>query len=710
MAKYVSNFVRFKGDIHRYPSAIFDLQTSNTSFVKYALLLKKLGIANWNWGLALLQKELQGVDPRSPDLTDEQKMMINREVLHNPIYYFREVLWLPASTATGYTQFRATRGNMAAIWCYFCHATIALTQPRQTGKTVVVEGIFSWCALFGAVNTQHAFITIKTDNQTQVIKSLNRIREGLPNYLVQKDRNDADNSKYFTYHTSGNRIDTFVLGPEASKDKAETTGRGLTAPTLAIDECPYMAHLKSMLASAMPATTAARDNAIISDRPYGNLMVTTAAEIDSPSGEYFFNLISKALQWSETLFDCVNEADLHDRIVKGCRGDGDLVFASFNHRQLGYDDAWLRKKARDTFSSGDQLRKDWLNIWVTGSEASPFSSAQLTAIREGTMEPEFIETTDDGMTMRWYVPSTELDTYMKNNKVVIGLDTSDGIGEDGIGVILINTNNGHVVCSCSINQEFLQDAAMLVANLMVRYKNTTLVIERKSSAMTFIGIIIQVLLNLNIDPFQRMYNRIVQDKEELAKEWQEINKPMQQRDAAIYKRYARYFGFVTTGSNRETLYREVLMSAVQVSAHGIKDKTLVNEMSGLVKKNNRVDHVSGGHDDMVISYLLAQWLLRYGANLSYYGISPGEIMRDLGDANYTVEESRKRSIDNKQSNKLLSQLESYIEELAIPNKSSWHTTMIEHKVRSIENQLERYDMNTVNVNQLMEDAKLRALQ
>jgi ABC-type antimicrobial peptide transport system permease subunit len=57
------------------------------------------------------------------------------------------------------------------------------------------------------------------------------------------------------------------------------------------------------------------------------------------------------------------------------------------------------------------------------------------------------------------------------------------------------------------------------------------------------------------------------------------------------------------------------------------DKKLIDQMSGLIEKNQRIDHRPGEHDDMVISWLLAYWFITNAQNLSFYGIDSSKIFK-----------------------------------------------------------------------------------
>src|SRR5690606_13874646 len=123
--------ILFLDDWKKYPRAIVDDRTSNRTFVELADKYAQMGLKNYFFHLALLQPELQGVDPFDPDLTVEQMAKINLEARYNPWYFYRECFRLPSQGGDVPDPLRANRGNIGAYWCYYNHVDTGLTQPRQ---------------------------------------------------------------------------------------------------------------------------------------------------------------------------------------------------------------------------------------------------------------------------------------------------------------------------------------------------------------------------------------------------------------------------------------------------------------------------------------------------------------------------------------------------------------------------------------------------
>ena len=104
--------ILYQEDWLRYPGAIADFQTTNTSFIRFCNLLKKQGIKNCLFPLALFDKRLVGVDPFDPKLSAELRTAVIIECKRNPWYWLREVARLPA-TGTDGIRVQANRSIIA---------------------------------------------------------------------------------------------------------------------------------------------------------------------------------------------------------------------------------------------------------------------------------------------------------------------------------------------------------------------------------------------------------------------------------------------------------------------------------------------------------------------------------------------------------------------------------------------------------------------
>ena len=99
---------------------IYDVYTKNLSFIQTSKDLANLGVKNNKFFLKLYDKELLGVNPYSPSITQEQIKRIIIECVRNPWYYLRELARIPASGGTlgpgGGDPYILHRANLAATY------------------------------------------------------------------------------------------------------------------------------------------------------------------------------------------------------------------------------------------------------------------------------------------------------------------------------------------------------------------------------------------------------------------------------------------------------------------------------------------------------------------------------------------------------------------------------------------------------------------
>jgi hypothetical protein len=617
--------VLFQSDYDLYPTAIWDWKTTNKSFLKLVDLYEnEMGIKNSRFILTLLQPELQGVDPYAEDLTKHQKWMIAMECKFNPWYVFREVIRIPATSGSVPIRFKANRGNIALFWSFFNHVDFALLQPRQTGKSVSTDCLNTGIMFIWGEKTTINLITKDSKLREANIERLKDMRDLLPPYIFETTRNDADTKDLLTAVIHGNKYKTAV--GRSDKRAADKLGRGLTVPIMHFDELAYIENIEASLGVALASGSAARGQAAEQGQPYGNVYTTTAGDITTRDGGYAHEFMTSGAVWTESWFDLRDNAQLVKVVDKEKVGKKRLIYGAFNHRQLGKTDAWLYKELADSNQRGELADRDFFNIWTLGGEGSPLNFEDKKLLRGSLREPAFTEITPDGYTVRWYIPRHQVEARMQSGRFVMGIDPSELLGQDNdaTGMVMIDVETHEIVASGRYNETLIPMLANFMGSMLIKYPNILFVPERKSTGSSIIDMIVIMLAKVGIDPFKRIFNRIVDESGILKTEFAEIHTPMAHRPPDFYDRFKRHFGFNTSGSgrySRNALYLEALPSSMIYGARRMHDTTLVNELLGLTIRNGRIDHKRGNHDDMVVSMLLAHWVLIRGENLGYYGIN-----------------------------------------------------------------------------------------
>ncbi len=603
-------------DWRHFPNAIADTKTKNESFLELSYTYRAMGVKHWYMILALHNPEIQGLDPHDPTLTLEQKAACDLEAVTNPWYFLREVSRVPIDGADA-VPFKIHRGTACVVWCFFNNIDVGLVIIRQKGKTIILATLMVlFCKIL--IKSRTIFITKDAKLRVETLILMKQIRDELPGYMWVKSRDDADNTEIFTYVERGNRIITAIA--HSSIVSALKAARGMVAARLLADEVAYIKNGAIMLPAALGAGTTARVIAEANGIPYGNIFATTTGKRDDPDGAYAYKLFHDGYQWTELLYDVPSRMELLLLIDKNSKGMRILIHAAFTHSQLGMTDEELYLAIANAGGTKEEIARDYGLKWTSGSSGSPIDVEDSERINASKMYPLHIEMFENSYTVNWYYTEEEKPIRMRK-KHIIGLDTSDAIGIDNISGVMIAEDTLETAATFIVNESNLTTFSIYLADIMIRYKETILVIERKSSAPGIIDSLLLILEEAGIDAARRIFNRVIQDRGDGDKDIAEFNWGRQYHGNAFYDRYRKHFGFMTTGASRKLLYGTVLITAVKVAGHLIRDRGLASELLGLVIVNGRMDHANGGHDDSVIAWLLAMWFIMHGNRLEYYGVS-----------------------------------------------------------------------------------------
>lgn len=683
------NPILFDKDWDAYPDATVNHLTKNKSFVNYAAILKAMGVKNCLWPLSTLNPALVGVDPHSPEVNLAQMGWIKFETEQNPWYYLRECLIVPAPSGIGGDPFRANRANMSMIWSFLNHVDYMLIQPRQTGKTITISGLISWLLYIKLWNTRIGLVTKSDDLRRDTAEKVRQMQGGLPAYLTITDRRDSITDALVTYKTRKNR---FVLSVSRGDPAgAIKVGRGNTVPVNFWDEFPFIPHIRIAYGAAMPGTDAAYANARIKGLPYGSLITTTAGSQDSRDGAFAYSILSKAAKWSDTMFDCIDENDYRETVKAHCRGRKIIVNGTWSHAQMGVPDAVHYSNIANSTQEGDDAARDYFNIWTVGGESHPLDKGTLRKIKGSQVDPAYDEKIGKFI-INWFYPKNIVDTFT-DKVMLVGNDTSEGGGNDGLTLYFIDPEDGGVLGSSSLNETLLPHYGEFVAEVMIRYERALYIPERKSTGQSFIDTVCIALHDAGIDPFKRIFNDIVQNSDGDVDAFTKIRGDIHSRDDAFYIKRKTKMGFSTGAKTRKELYDSVLQFMAKKAGSRCRDVTLINQIMGLVSKDGRVDHTSKNNDDSVIAWLLCGWVLLYGVHLEYYGIKVSTIFSKAAEDREVSNEEIMRRIELEELNERMEDLLERLKTTDIPIL----VTKYERELDLIEHELAELGHESVNI-------------
>ena len=632
--------ILFEEDWAKYPSAIVDTKTQNKSFLEKSELLRLMGVKNNKWMLSLHNPRLLGVDPHSEQLDLATKAAIALECKENFWYAIRNVWRAPAKAGAKSSYVQANRANLALWWSFFCHITFILIQPRQTGKSFSTDLLNCSLLNFHCKGTQINLLTKDDQLRTENVRRMKEIYEELPPYLQYKDKSDANNTDTITINRWKNIYRTHV--PQSSEKRAANTGRGLSTPVLQIDEPPFQPFIYRSMPAALAGMGAARELAKSAGQPYGIILTTTAGKKDDTSGKFIFDYCDAAASWSEMYYDAKNEQHLEEIVRRnstgiktptGGRRGVYRIYANFNHRMLGKSDKWLAEQIEELGATEDEVMRDFLCRWTSGTSDSVIPTQLAEVINQNIQGEVFSELSEQNYLIKWYVDRSRHQQYKRDRELIIGIDTSDASGGDDISFVAVDYYTGETVATMGVNETNLLSFAQFLIGFLEKYPRSIYVPERKNSAITIIDILLEILPKKDINPFVRIFNWVMCSPDEYRDMFNQANQHIRRHTAELYVRAKRFFGFATSAtgrSSRDELYASNLLNAVKRCATTMRDRKLCEQTVSLVRdKRGRINHVDGGHDDMVIGFLLAHWFMTSAKNLGNYGLDPTQAYQGM---------------------------------------------------------------------------------
>ena len=629
--------------MYKFPAYLEDMRychvhdnTKNTSFIDMAVVLRRMGIKNHMFHLALYDDTLRYVDPHDvSNLTAVQMEKIATECKRNPWYALRECVRIPVPGGAP-IPFRLSRANLALTWLVFQSVNTYLTMSRQTGKTIGTQAIVAIVKYIIAYNYAITLITKDATLVQDNVVRLKEIRDSLPPYMVYKQSGDTENKEGLAYTMLKNRYITKI--GLSDKVGANKVGRGSTTPFLHFDEIAFTSNIHIIYPAATAAMLEAAKAARAADQPTARILTTTASHLDTPSGAFAYNIKEQCINFRESFYDLQNYDELADVIDKG--SENFMVYVTYSFRQLGLSTKWLEDVIRENSLTQAAVETDYLNIWKMGSDSSVIPDNVLTEVNGSEKEPDHVEI-QDNIVLNFYYGDRYTSVADIENKaqIIFGSDFSENIGRDYTTNVGVDAYDISTTLTMRCNESNYMVMAELIARLLMRFKKSVWVPERNATGANIIERVAQILHENGYNPWKKIYNIPVQERQG---EYGRFDINMEPYDGVNKK----YFGFRTTsGKNgRDMLYKQSLMKALYLAAKNVRDASLIHELRKLKVIKGRIDHDTGGHDDTVIAYLLACYFIFFGKNIDMYGIDKSRFVAGVKDPNSEIEKLKEEQM------------------------------------------------------------------
>jgi hypothetical protein len=592
---------------------IYDIKTRNLSFLQVAVDLKRLGIKNNMFFLRLYDETLQGVDPFSPYLTEDQMVRIINECMVNPWYFLRECVRIPDQGGNG-IPYQLHRANLAQTFCFLLGIDHYVVIPRQKGKTQSAIAIIDWAFLFGTTNSEIAFINKRSEDAINNLARLKAQRDLLPSYMQMKIAYDEDgdevkernNVKSLMNPTNKNRI---VTKPSATSiQAADGIGRGNTQPIQYYDEVEFTPFIKTIIEAAGPAFVTAARNAKRNNSAYCRIFTSTPGDLDTQPGQDAMEIISKTCKWTEKFYDWSLD-DINEYIEK-C-SENKIVYIEYSYIQLGEGEEWFNEQCRILNNNPQKIKREILLKRMRGSQDSPFDPEDLDAL------PDMKGIIKDEIFINKLFPLYIYEELDKERIYMVGVDVASGYGDrrDNSALTIVDPYTLKVVAE--FKSPYISEAEFtkFIYTLVRRYIPRAIVIIERNKGSAIIEFLRQTEIARNI------YFENVKDPMEESVVDRLDNKGFLKKEAN--KR--RMFGVWTGPKSRERMF-ELLYVHVKEKKDKLIGQFLIDDILSLVvTKGGKIVAGQGFHDDNVMSYLMVLYVYYHGNNLSRFGFTKGSL-------------------------------------------------------------------------------------
>lgn len=591
----------------------YHMSTTNKSFLEISKYLEDSGISNNKFMLVLLDPDLARIDPHDPNLTKQMKAKVLKECLHNPWYFFREVVRIPDSGQATGIKFELTRGNLALIFCLMLNLNTFLEQPRQTGKTISSLCWYLYIFNFGTANSEMSFLNKKLDDSKLNLQRIREIRDLLPSYLKMDQAFAADGSKIkgknnvetLQHPVNANKIRT--VASARNKVAAASLMRGRTTPIIYIDEYGFIQYNSIIYTNMVPAYNTASKNAKRNGKPYGMLVTTTPGLLTTDEGMEAFTMKETATPFSERWYDLTKEQIAE---IVSSNSNSNFVYIKYTYQQLGKSEQWFKDLCITMRKDWDAIRREVLLEWSNSTENSPFRAEDLDTIKGLLKQP--INTV---LLLNKY----ELKIYEKMNlkyPSLIGVDVSGGYHRDSSAITVVDSFTTRVTAELNSNFISTPELALIIYDIVSKWlPNAVVNIERNGGfGASVIARLLQTSIRKNL--FYTIKDRVIEERI---------------TGSAIHKRTqkTKVYGSDSTKAERENLM-EILRDRVEYHKDKIISPTIYEELCGLeVKKNGKIEHSSNTHDDQIFSWLWALYIYYNGGDLmNTWGITKRVLKTD----------------------------------------------------------------------------------
>ena len=564
-------------------------------------------------------RKLTSVNPRRPKkcVSRESQELEFEKCKYDILYFLENYTIIPAPGA----NIRLLLNDKLRLVARLFEASVPylFTTSRQSSKTTIVLVCYAWYFNFWN-NTAGLLVNLSQPDNKKNIKFIKDIISFLPKYLQvwnpSTNRDDVDNTQEIATPSSSN---SKITGIVINDSDPNSTGRGKTG-AIYWDEIAYLKGIKEAFAAVSFITNTYAKFAREAGVPAPTSITSTPNEINSPAGEFFYNMWNNSYEMESTkeiegllpweiyeYFESLNVQSIRvfqrwyefpkrisnphlidpnnpDNIIH-LLDDIDVsvdVIAEYDQKAA----KWLSETRKAVNNDKRTIKKDIYCLFFSSSDSSIFDEDTIDellrvkgAIR-GVMNVEINESMRaKKAAFKLYKNDATYD--YKNRNLVISVDPAKSAVGDNLAINIIDFDEDEFVGDMQIKTGKINAISDIINNLHLKLPNAPIIIEDNN----FGSAVIERIEEKYHSCFKKLFYYFETDSKGIV----DFNK--------------KRIGINTNKGNREEMFT-LLMDFVNNKPGKINSHKVIEELITLEYKNNKIQAATGCTDDAVMSFNL----------------------------------------------------------------------------------------------------------
>lgn len=386
-----------------------------------------------------------------------------------------------------------------------------------------------------------------------------------------------------------------------------------------------MPYIDSVLEGATPAIISGRDIMRANGGRTCMMFASTPGDLETTTGKASQRIIDMTPKFSEQLYDFTDdELTNFFEGVTNLDENGNpvkitMLYIEFFYWQLRKDEAWKLEQYNEAvrLNKMAEYRRGILLQRFRGSGSELFRQEDIDFLQQNVKEPDheifllkkYMLYVYDHETL---VTDLNSDTpyYDITIPYLIGIDVATGGGGDNTTICIVHPYTLQVVGELISPYMGVLDLMRVITELARLLPRAVFCPETNSIGKAIVDFVQESQLE------HRFYHDPQLDLTKNVLTRQQTNLSIMQKKATN----KGYIGTYVTPKVRNDMY-DILIRHVREYRHLLLTKYLVKDISNLVKtKTGKIEAAEGEHDDMVMAYLHAVYVLYYGHDLTRFGI------------------------------------------------------------------------------------------